>query len=1013
MKKLLIWVLAVALCTCASISVGISVFAYDRSVGICPVEDVSENLTAYNVTVTDLEGNPVNVAVSGPESSSVSYTKGAIVDGNESSWAGIAPIDGSGNKILGWFILDLGKIYPVAKITVVMQHDWEGTDVVIQFSENADFTDAVTVYNNDSDNSLGQGATFTADPAIPVQAYLKNFGNNGTSTDKNGNTWSVGCVSARYVRVTNNQFGNAALQNYSACGEINVYAYAGSGDPKTAGEATPVMTNILPGFYREDMQLKLSTVYAEGEIYYTLNGSVPDDKATKYTAPITLSVGNTYKIRASVKVNGVYSVPCDYTFLLDEAGMNVALNKEVTLLSLDGTTELYAIDAGDQIAGDKNMLVDGSYSADGCFRTATYDDTSETYTQCVGWAVVDLGRVYSINKITYSAWQTWGFKRVVIQVSESGDFATDAVTVYSNDDQKQVVDTGAFSLDPTVSTDWMLSNGGAIGSDNNMNGNAWEFSEIQCRYIRVTSNTNDPECSYFTELQAYAAPAEEDTEYKYTQYIKAVECADELTVKTGFDESEIINKLNENVIVTLADGSERSVNGSWALENYDANAVKEYTATFVSAEEGDLFGFLDGLTVRLSVVRYFMTISVSDKVYDNEPIAVNVDCSDEGYTVSYYKGAELLDSAPVNAGEYKVVAVIGEGDEQVRKEASFKIEKADTHTISLTIADKTYDGEPIEAEADASAEYVIKYYCDQELLGTAPVNAGTYKAVAEIAETENVKGKKAECTFTILKSSAMTVTVSVNDKKYDGSPATLEVTTDGEYAVKYYEGTTELAAAPVNAGNYKVVVTVAETANFFGTSANRTFSIYKAEKILNVVVSDKVYDGNAVVLTVEGEEDFTVTWYNGETELEAAPINAGTYKAVVTVAQSTNYFAGLAEKEVTVSKADPTITVTYDGAQLVAGGVLPTEKDFTVTGGKGTLSVNIGELEEGDNVIHYTFTPEDTANYNVVTGTVSVQVEAAKKSGCSGIAVSSVGLPGMLLVAAAVVMLFCKKNLAR
>lgn len=1013
MKKQFLLVLATVLCTCASVTAGTTAFAYENSVGTCPVEDVSEALTADNVSVTDLAGNNVSVAVAGPESDNVSYTKGAIVDGNESSWAGIAPVDGSGNKILGWFVLDLGKIYPVTKITMVMQHDWEGTDVVIQAAETADFSNAVTIYNNDSDNSLGQGAAFTADAAIPVQTYLKNYGNNGTGTDKNGNTWSFDCISARYVRVTNNQFGNAALQNYSACGEINVYAYAGSADPKATGEVTPVMSNIVSGNYADDMQLKLSSVYNTGEIYYTLDGSVPNDKATKYTAPVALSAGKTYKIRAAVKVNGVYSIPCDYVFSLDEAGKNVALNKSVSLVSLDGTTQLYAIDAGEAIADDKNMLVDGSYNVSGCFRTATYDEATKTYTQCVGWAVVDLGKVYSINKITYSTWQTWAFKRVIVQVSQSGDFSADAVTIYSNDDRKQVVDTGAYSIDASVSTDWQLSNGGAVGSDNEMNGNAWEFSAIKCRYIRVTSNANDPECSYFTELQAYAASSEAEEDYKYSQYVKAVKCNDELTVKTGFSESEIIAKLNESVTVTMADGSTRSANGSWTIENYDANAVKTYTATFVPAEPGDMYGFFNNLTIRLNVVKYFMTISISDKVYDGTPSAVNVECSDAGYTVSYYKGAQLLDSAPVNAGKYKVVVEIGENEEKVRKEATFTIEKADTNTIGITVADKTYDGEPVVAEVNASAEHVVKYYLDNVLLDGAPANAGTYKAVAEIAESENVVGKQAECTFTILKSNAAPLIVSVSDKTYDNFPAALTVTAESDYTVKYFEGETELTEAPVNAGNYKVVVSVPETTNYFGTSANKTFSIFKAEKTLTLVASDKVYDGKAAEVTVEDEEQYEVTWYNGETELETAPVDAGTYRAVVSVAQSRNYFAAIAEKEVVISKAEPNVSVTYVGAELVAGGALPTAEDFAVTGAKGTLTVSIEELKEGINEVRYTFTPEDAANYKTITGTVSIQVAAAKKSGCFGNVTSFAGLTGAILAVAGAAALLRKKKCMR
>ncbi|MDY3724008.1 MAG: MBG domain-containing protein [Candidatus Borkfalkiaceae bacterium] len=1353
MRKTLLSLLTAVCCLCLTISVGFNASAYEKTIGTCPTIDVTDGLTADSVTVTDLNGNVVNVGVSGPESADVTYTKAAVIDGNESSWAGIAPIDANGNKILGWFILDLGKVYPVHGVTMVMQHDWEGVDVVIQLSENADFSDAITVYNNDADNSLGTGATYTADEKIPVKTYLHNFGNNGSSTDKNGNTFSFGCVSARYVRVTNNQFGDAALQNYSACGEINVYAYAGSENPNKTDETIPVMTNVLSGYYNENKTLVLKSAYENGEIFYTVNGSVPTDSSIKYTAPINLEVGKNYKIRATVKVNGVYAKPTEINVSLDEAGANVAQGKKVTLYSMDFSEELYAIDAGNNIADNKNMLVDGSFSADGCFRTATYDEATDTYTQCRGWAVVDLGKVYNINKIAYSMWNDWGFKQVVIQVSESGNFSADAITVYSNDDRKQVIDKGSFTLDESVSTHWELSNNGKVGSTRELNGNIWEFSSVKCRYIRVTNYTNNPECSYFTELQAFAAPTADEgeydgknlaaglmpvltsldgstelyaidageniaddkammtdgsfsedgcfrlatrsgetyapavgwatldlgdvfyvdkivysmwkdwgfkrvviqtaldqdftdgvvtvysnddagevfpgfnkpftlddsidkgwnlgnngsgliwefasipcryvrvtnrtnspdatyitelqvfggndtdyrnaaiaseitatsfdgseklavrdndnvkdmnpsimadgsfeaftnhvklarngsfttgwvtvdfggeydidkiifatwhnvvskdvivqlsttknftdgvttifsndidksvinidpisldasincnaeylsnhtadrnttdlngvvfnfpsvrgrylrvtnshdgvthiteiqawgkkvvkTNYEYVDYIQSVSAKDELTLKTGFETDEVIAALNNAVKVTLADGTERSVKGSWTIDGYDKNKVAEYTATLIPDEKGDMFSLLDGLKIKISVVKYLLSVTAENKIYDGDRAIINISCSEDGYSVAYFQGTTELDSVPVDAGDYKVVVSIGEGDERVIKEALFTIEKADTQTISLNVIDKIYDGKIAEVTVDASADYTLSYYFGAEKLESAPVNAGTYEVVAEIAETKNVKGKRVVKSLTITKSSAVNLSVKIENKTYDGATVETVVTADGNYEIKYFAGDIELDGAPVNAGEYKIIVTVPETQNYFTKTVNKTFIIYKAQRVPEIKCDGKTYDGTPVGLTVTGETDYTVDWYDGETLLKSAPVDAGTYKAVVTVPQNGNYYAAIGENTVIITKADPQIEVTYVGEKLNENSQLPTERDFAVSGVKGTLTIKIALLKEGENVVEYTFTPEDRRNYNTITGTVRVDVEKTK-SGCVG-----------------------------
>ncbi len=74
--------------------------------------------------------------------------------------------------------------------------------------------------------------------------------------------------------------------------------------------------SISSGEYTEVQALKL-TVTGKGTIYYTTDGSVPDENSTNYTAPILLENG-IYRIYAIfVNENGVYSEPVHADYYID------------------------------------------------------------------------------------------------------------------------------------------------------------------------------------------------------------------------------------------------------------------------------------------------------------------------------------------------------------------------------------------------------------------------------------------------------------------------------------------------------------------------------------------------------------------------------------------------------------------------------------------------------------------------------------------------------------------------
>ena len=215
--------------------------------------------------------------------------------------AGIAGFNGGNDgRGLGWFVLDAGAQYAVHSVCVDLVHDWGTSDLLIQLSATESFENPITVYSNDVDGSLGYGDVVTGDFS---DVYTESI-NGGTLMNvlNSGRTFNFAPVSARYIRVTGDAFGNGHRQGYTQFGEIQMFAYETAG---TAGPASvaPVTFSSAGGTFSEAAKVTLSAA-AGAEIYYTTDGSVPTEKSTKYTGEIdTADFSNACVIRAAAKVN--------------------------------------------------------------------------------------------------------------------------------------------------------------------------------------------------------------------------------------------------------------------------------------------------------------------------------------------------------------------------------------------------------------------------------------------------------------------------------------------------------------------------------------------------------------------------------------------------------------------------------------------------------------------------------------------------------------------------------------
>lgn len=220
----------------------------------------------------------------------------------------------------------------------------------------------------------------------------------------------------------------------------------------------------------------------------------------------------------------------------------------------------------------------------------------------------------------------------------------------------------------------------------------------------------------------------------------------------------------------------------------------------------------------------------------------------------------------------------------------------------------------------------------------------------------------------------------------------------GEYEVSYEDN--------VNAGAATVRVADAEGGNYDVAEASATFEIAKAEPALTVTATPGATfeDGATISValggvngerpsgTVEIEVDnkkheVTVTDGSGTLELDGLSA-ADVYEVTASFAGAGNYGPATATTSFSLDKATPEVTVTYAGGTLYAGMPVPGADEFAVDsdGVSGTLALAEATLVEGTASYAWTFTPDDTSNYNVVNGSVGL---TAEKDVVTGIAVTT------------------------
>ena len=272
----------------------------------------------------------------------------------------------------------------------------------------------------------------------------------------------------------------------------------------------------------------------------------------------------------------------------------------------------------------------------------------------------------------------------------------------------------------------------------------------------------------------------------------------------------------------------------------------------------------------------------------------------------------------------------------------------------------------------------------------------TAKNSGEAVITATANG--VDSTYIIFVRSAIEFTIQVPTITYNENNTTYEITYSlttpeeyfGDATYEYYDLEGNLISKPIDAGTYKVKVTLEGNEKYKPTSKEKQFIIKKAEfdvsDIDYVKPNDLVYDGNEKAASITGELpeglECVIKYYsssdrNPEEEIPT-PVTPGTYYfSLVFNSTNPNYKTpDSIGNNYTISKRDLIIswegekTVSYNASgtnyalEVTASGLINNTIELVVDGNDevyrpGTYVYTITGLTNGDSLDNYNFAIDD------------------------------------------------------
>ncbi|OAS22099.1 polysaccharide lyase family 8 super-sandwich domain-containing protein [Paenibacillus oryzisoli] len=275
------------------------------------------------VTITSKPGAPVvppvlpiNVALNKTAitSSSNAQNKTRLTDGDKTN----ANFVDMYSNTVNWIQLDLGESYDINDIKLwhYFASGWKYRDVVVQVSNDPTFATKTTVFNNDTDNSAGQGIGTDAE-------YVETSG---------GKDIPFATTNARYVRLWLN--GNST-NVYSNHVELEVWALPNTTTPSTPpSNATLAADKTIPTNGDVTVTISYPTEATVKEFKVGENGTW-----AAYTAPVVISSNATVFARGKNAGGDVSNITSYIVSNIDKIAPVTATN--VSPLVPDGPNGTY------------------------------------------------------------------------------------------------------------------------------------------------------------------------------------------------------------------------------------------------------------------------------------------------------------------------------------------------------------------------------------------------------------------------------------------------------------------------------------------------------------------------------------------------------------------------------------------------------------------------------------------------------------------------------------------------
>lgn len=596
-----------------------------------------------------------------------------------------------------------------------------------------------------------------------------------------------------------------------------------------------------------------------------------------------------------------------------------------------------------------------------------------------------------------------------VEVSYGGMTAkTDNLTVSAKVVEKPEA-TGTYTYDGTAQTFAIT------GSDRDYYTVTGQTSGTNAGSYEATASLNDK-----TET-AWVGGTTEDISLTWTIEPKAITP----TIAPISDQEYTGSQITPEITVTTvtADGVTLTKDVDYTV-SYGDNinvGVNNGSVTIKAAENGN-YKFSDK-TAYFNIVAQAGSISITangaeytGRAYAESNIKVTKTGTGD-VTFTYYtdtnelttpdnSGAAYDGAAPKNAGTYYVKASMAASENYgsaTSDAVPFTITKK---ALTITAKDKNITfGDAAPDYTFTAAGYVgddndsvvnAKLTCGYE----QGSDAGTYT----ITVTASAANYKIECvsgTLTVAKKTIKAADLTPADtnpttKVYDGTTALSGVTYQVTINEQTYTVDGTAVFADKNVGPGKLVTFTPNALNStnyeFAAGLTMTFTAditAKALTVTGLTATDRAYDGTKDVTLTGGaltgvisgdavSADMPTSGMVESADASEMPKDVTFGAITLTGTDAGNYTLTQPAVTVTISKATPELgTVSYTGTVFTStqkSAVTLTRTDETVPGalkldGEGTFETS------GEKAYAYTFTPDDTTNYETVTGFVTINVQ--------------------------------------